>query len=123
MLVANQSIETAGGADDDVGVSLLVLQDFSVLLDGGTAVENASLDIRHVFAESVVLVSDLERELASVAHDQDGALAGNGLDLLESGEDEDGGFTETGLGLTDDVAAEHGLRDASLLNCNSRIAG
>lgn len=52
-----------------------------------------------------------------MAHDQHRALAGDGLDLLESGQDEDSGLSETRLGLADDVTSEKGLRNAILLNC------
>lgn len=117
VLVAHQSVETTGSTDDDVGVGLLVLEDLGILLDGSTTVEDAGLDVGHVLAETVVLVADLEGELTSVAHDQDGALAGDGLDLLKSGKDEDSRLTETGLGLADDVTTKHGLGDTCLLNC------
>lgn len=52
-----------------------------------------------------------------MAHDQHGALAGNRLDLLKGGEDEDSRLSETRLGLADDVTSEKGLRNAILLNC------
>jgi hypothetical protein len=38
--------------------------------------------------------------------------------LLEGGENEDGRLAETRLGLADDVASEHSLRNACLLNCS-----
>jgi hypothetical protein len=38
--------------------------------------------------------------------------------LLKSGENEDGGLAETRLGLADNVASEHGLGNARLLNCS-----
>jgi hypothetical protein len=71
VLVANQSVQATGGGDDNVRVSLLVCKDVDVVLDGGTAVEDCSSDIRKVLAETCVLVLDLEGQLASVAHDQD----------------------------------------------------
>ena len=117
MLVAHQGVETTGSTDDDVGVSLLVLEDLGILLDGSTTVEDAGLDVGHVLAEAVVLVANLEGELTSVAHDEDGTLAGDGLDLLKSGKDEDSRLTETGLGLADDITTKHGLGDTCLLNC------
>lgn len=116
-LVAYEGVETTRSADNDVGVSLLVLQDLGILLDGSAAVEDTSLDVGHVLGEPVVLVADLEGQLTGVAHDQDGALASDGLNLLEGGEDEDSRLSETRLGLADDVTAEKGLGDTCLLNC------
>lgn len=98
-------------------VSVLVLQDLGVLLDGSTTIEHASLDVRHVLGESVILIANLECQLTGVAHDQNGALAGDGLHLLQSGEDEDSSLSETRLGLTDDVTTKKGLRNTRLLDC------
>ena len=120
VLVANKGVETAGGADDDVGVGLLVLEELGVLGDGSAAVEDASLDIGHVLAETVVLIADLESKLACVAHNQDGALSSNGLNLLQRSQDEDSSLAETRLGLADDITTQHGLGDACLLNCMGR---
>lgn len=117
VLVANEGVETTRGGDDDVRVGLLVLEDVDVVLDGSTAVEHSSLDVRQVLAETCILVLDLESQLAGVAHNQDGALAVDGLDLLEGGQDEDGSFTKTRLGLAENVGSEDGLRDAVLLDC------
>jgi hypothetical protein len=117
VLVANEGVKTTRGGDDDVRVGLLVLEDVDVVLDGSTAVEHSSLDVRQVLAETCILVLDLESQLAGVAHNQDGALAVNGLDLLEGGQDEDGSFTKTRLGLAENVGSEDGLRDAVLLDC------
>ena len=97
-------------------VGLLVLENLGVLLNRCTAVEDTGLDIGHILAEAVVLVSDLEGQLASVAHDQDGALACDGLDLLKGGKNEDGSFAKTGLCLTDDVTSEECLRNTGLLD-------
>lgn len=98
-------------------VGVLVLENLGVLLDGSATVEDASLDVGHVLGETVVLVADLESQLTSVAHDQDRAFAGDGLDLLKGCEDEDRSLTETRLGLADDITSEKRLRDTCLLNC------
>ena len=117
VLVADQSVKAARGADNDVRVRILVLEQLGILLDGSATVEHTGLDVGHVLAESVVLVANLESKLAGMAHNQHGALPSDGLDLLERREDEHSSLAETGLGLADDVATEHGLRDACLLNC------
>ena len=116
-LITDKRVQTARRSYDDVRAGILVLDNLDILLDGGTTVEHASLDVRHVLAEPVVLVSDLERELTGVAHNQDRDLAVDGLDLLERGQDKDGCLSETRLGLRDDVASEERLGDTGLLNC------
>lgn len=119
-LLAHQSVETAGSRHDDVRVSLLVLQNLLVLLDGGTAVKDASLDVREVLGEAGVFILDLVGQLSGVAHDEDGAFAIDRLDLLEGGKDKDGGFTKTRLGLGDDIGSEDRLWDRLSLNCGLR---
>ena len=42
------------------------------------------------------------------------------LDLLQRGQHEDRRLAHTGLGLAQDVHAEHGLRDALVLHCKER---
>lgn len=116
-LVADQRVKSARGAHDDMGAGLLVLDRLDILLDGGTAVKDTSLDIGHVLAETVVLVANLEGKLTSVAHNQHGDLALNGLNLLQGGQDEDGRLSETRLGLADDISTEESLRDTGLLDC------
>lgn len=98
-------------------MSLLVLQDLGILLNGSATIEYAGLDVGHVFGESVVFVANLEGQLTGVAHDQNRTLAGDRLDLLEGGEDEDSRLSEARLGLANDVTAEKGLWNTCLLNC------
>lgn len=117
LLVSNESIQTTRCGDDDVGISLLVGQDFDVLRHGSTTVEDGGLDVGQVLAETRVFVLDLVRQLTSVAHDEDRALASNRLQLMKSGEDEDSSLTETGLGLAKHVDVEHGGWDTDLLDC------
>lgn len=52
-----------------------------------------------------------------MAHDQDLALARNGLQLVKGGENEDCGLTETGLGLAKNIDVQNGSRNANLLDC------
>ena len=99
LLLADQSIETARRSNNDVGMSLLVLQHLFVLLDIGAAVENRRLHFRHILAEALVLISDLEGQLAGVAHDQNGSLASDGFDLLERAKHENRRLSETRLRL------------------------
>lgn len=116
-LVADQSVKPARRADYDVGVGVLVLEDLGILLDRSTAVEHAGLDVGHVLGESVVLVANLECQLTSVAHDQDGALAGHRLHLLQSGEHENSSLSKTRLRLADDITTQESLRNTCLLDC------
>ena len=109
--------DTAGGADEDVGRGLL--QDGDVLLLGLTSAEVLDPDVLHVLGEALVLLHDLERELAGVAEDQHQNLALLGfvdIELLEGGNDEDGGLAHSTLGLAEDVVSEDGLGNALLLN-------
>lgn len=120
VLVAHKSIKPAWGTDNNVWVRLLVFEDLGILLDRSTAVENTRLDVRHVLAEAVILVPNLESELTSVAHHQHGAFASDRLNLLECRQNEDGSFAETGLGLADDITTKHSLGNTCLLNCIRR---
>jgi hypothetical protein len=52
-----------------------------------------------------------------VAHHKDGALARDRLQLVEGGQDEDRGLSETGLGLAKNIDVEDCSRDAVLLDC------
>lgn len=117
LLVTDQGVQTTGGGDDNVGVSLLVGEHLNILLDGSTTVEDGSLDIGQVLGETGVFVLDLVGELTSVAHHKDRALASNGLQLVKSGENEDCGLTETGLGLAENIDVQDGSRDTDLLHC------
>jgi len=115
--LVDELLDTTGSADDDVGH--LGLEEVLVLLYGDTAEEDLDLDLRHVFGETEVLLADLVCELAGVAEDEgvDGVVVLLDVELLESGEDEDGGLTGTGLGLADDVVGVDGLGQAFLLDC------
>lgn len=100
-----------------MGVGVLALQDLGVLLDRSTSVEHAGLDVGHVLGESIVLVANLECQLTSVAHDQNGALAGDRLHLLQRGEHENSSLSKTRLRLTDDITTKESLRNTCLLDC------
>lgn len=115
-LVPRESVETSRCGDNDVRALRLVTKKLRVLGDWGSSVEGADPDIRHVLGETRVLVLDLERELPSVAEHQNGHLAVDRLELLKSREDENGGFTVTGLCLAKNIHAENRLRNALLLD-------
>jgi len=70
LLLADEGVEATRGGDDDVWVSLLVGEELLVLLDVGATVEDRRLNLRHVLAEALVLVADLEGQLTGVAHDE-----------------------------------------------------
>ncbi len=116
-LVTNKGVHTARSTDNDVRALGLVLEHGLVLGDGCTTVDDTGADIGHVLGKTGVLVADLVGELTSVAEDDDGNLAVDGLDLLKGSKDEDGSLTHTGLGLTHDVHAEDRLGDTFLLDC------
>jgi hypothetical protein len=122
MPVADKRVDATGCSDNDVGVGVLVAEELNVLLDGCTAVEDADLYIRQELCETVVLVPDLVGQFAGVTHDENGCNARLGLlvHLLESGEDEDGRLSETGLGLAENVVAKDGLRNGNLLDCRAQ---
>jgi len=56
-----------------------------------------------------------------VAHNDDGNVAIDRLELLECSEDEDGGLTHTGLGLAEHVHAQNCLRDAFVLDLTKNV--
>lgn len=93
VLIADKRVEATGRGNDDVRVRFLVLELLDILVDLDATVEDRCPDVRDVFAEPCVLVLDLEGELSSVAHDQYGGLAIDRFDLLESGQDENGGLS------------------------------
>ena len=81
-----------------------------------SVVNEAHLDAAHVLGESLVLLADLEGQLAGVAHDDDRHLPVDRLQLLQGGQDEDGSLAHTRLGLAEDVHAKDRLRDALVLD-------
>lgn len=103
-------------------VSFLARQDFDVFLDGDASVEDGSSDVGHERAESVIFGSDLVGELTRVAHDKDGALAIDGIELLKGGEDKDCRLSHSRLCLAENIGSENGLRDANLLNWNREMS-
>jgi hypothetical protein len=121
VFVSNQGIESTRSCNDDIWVCVLVFQSGNILVDFDTSIEDSSLDLWHVFAESSVLIFDLICKLSSMTHDQDRGLARDWLGLLKSCKDKDGGFTKTGFGLTEHIGSEDCLRNADLLDCRGSM--
>mmetsp|Transcript_565 Transcript_565/g.1159 ORF Transcript_565/g.1159 Transcript_565/m.1159 type:complete len:109 (-) Transcript_565:1332-1658(-) len=66
-------------------------------------------------------MSDLEGQFTGVTQDKHGDLIfprreGRRVELMEGGKDEDGCFSHSGFGLTDDVHSENGLGDTFMLH-------
>jgi hypothetical protein len=96
--------------------SLLILDQFYVLLKRRPAVKHRRPDIWQVLAESRVLVLDLKGEFAGMAEDKHRDFPVDGLDLPERGKDENCSFSEAGFRLAEDVGGENGLGEADLLD-------
>lgn len=101
-------------------VCLGVLQDFDVLADGNSTIENTNLDIWHEMTETLVFISNLVSQFTSMAHNKYGCFTSDYLDLLKCCEDENGGFTETRFGLAKDICTKNRLGNTDLLNCSDR---
>jgi hypothetical protein len=83
LLLADESVQTTWGADNDMGMGLIAGEQLNVLLDGHAAVEDTGLDVWHVLSETLVLSANLVGQLAGVAHNQNRSFSGNWLNLLE----------------------------------------
>jgi hypothetical protein len=74
----------------------------------------------HVLAEAVVLVLDLESELAGVAQaEHEDVAALREVELLQGGEHEHSRLAHARLGLADHVHTQDGLGDALMLDCSA----
>ena len=116
-LVSGQSVHSSRGTDDDVRALGLVGQDLLVGLDGGTSVKDRGPDVGHVLGEPVELVLDLERQFSGVTENEGRDFAIDRLELLKNSQHEDGSFTHTRLGLTENVLSQNRLGDTFLLDC------
>lgn len=106
-LVPNESVDPARCSHDDMGVGILVGEDLDVLLHRGSSVEDGHPDARQELGEAIILILDLVRQLTSMAHNQDRGSTGFRVvvHLLQSSQNEHGGFSETGFGLAQDIVA------------------
>jgi len=114
--VSGKCVEATRRGDDDVWAFGFVTKNLSIFGDRCTTVEGANTDVRHVFAKTSVLVLDLERQLASVAKDQDGHFAIHRLELLECSQHKHRGLSMTGFGLAKHVHSQNCLRNTLLLD-------
>ena len=64
----DQGQQSARCSNNNVGAVLL--ENFFIFLDGHTTKEDGNLHIAHVLAESLVILTDLERQLSGVGEDQ-----------------------------------------------------
>jgi hypothetical protein len=103
MLIPDQTIQTAGRRNHNVGTGFRVLDQFHVFLKWCPAIKHRRPDIWQILAESRVLVSDLKGQFTGVAEDEDSDFAVDGLDLLEGREDKDGCLAEPRFGLAEDI--------------------
>jgi hypothetical protein len=114
--VPYESVETTGSSDNNVRAFRLVTKELGVLGYRSSTKESADSNLGHVLGKPRILVLNLERQLASVAHNEDRNLAVHWLELLKRGENENCGFTVTRLSLAQYIHSENCLRDALLLN-------
>lgn len=104
-----------------MGVRFFVGEDLDIFLHRCSAVEYRHLDFWNILAESCKLVFDLVRKFAGVRHNQDRAFARNWFYLLQRGEDEDSGLSETRFSLAENIGSKDGLRNANLLDCEKAM--
>lgn len=118
LLLANQRVQTTGRTNHNIRERVFVRKRLDILLERSTTVEDGRLNIGEVFTESSVFVLDLVRQLTSMAHDKDRAFAGDRLQLMEGRQDENRRFSETRLGLAEDIDVQNSGRNADLLDCS-----
>lgn len=94
-------LDTAGGADDDVGT---LGQSLHVLTNAGAANAGVALDVHEVTDGDNDLL-DLLGKLAGGGEDERLAGLDVGIELLENGDGEGSRFTGTGLGLRNHITA------------------
>jgi hypothetical protein len=116
--IANEGIEATRSGNDDMGAFSFITKELNVLRHGCSSVKRADTNVWHVLGETRVLVFDLERQLACMAHNEDGDRAIHGFELLKRRKNEYSCLSVTGFCLTKNVHTEDGLGNALLLNYN-----
>ena len=70
-----------------------------------TSEKDPRFDVGQVLAETLIFPLDLEGQLTGVTQHHALHLSNDGVDLVQRGEDEDGGLAHAGLSLADNVHA------------------
>ncbi|EPE06346.1 hypothetical protein F503_02474 [Ophiostoma piceae UAMH 11346] len=110
-------LDTAGGADNDLGA---VLEGLHVVTDAGATNAGVALDV-HEVADGDNDLLDLLGQLAGGGEDQGLALLDVGVDLLQHGDGEGGSLASTGLGLGNDIVALDDGHDGTLLDSRGTL--
>lgn len=84
---------------------ILVGQKLDVLGHWSPTVKHSRFHFWHVFAEPGIFILDLIGEFTGVAHDQNRTFARIWLDLLQCGENEDGGLSKSRFGLAKNIGS------------------
>lgn len=113
LLIANESENASRCPDDNMWSHCL--ECLFVLLNRHSAEEHRDLHARHVLAETLVFLADLEGELASVTHDKNIDVVVGGFELLKCCENKYSRLSHTGLGLAQNVHSENRLWNAFVL--------
>lgn len=101
---------------------ILVSKNLGIFGDRGATIESADTDVGHVLRKASVLIFYLKSEFTGMAKDDDRDFAIGGLQLLECCKDEDRSLAMPRLGLAKNVHAQHGLRDALLLDFTCKMS-
>lgn len=80
----------------------------------------SSLDIRHIFRETRILILDLERQFTGMTKNDHSHFIRTWFDLLQGSQHEHSRFTHTRFRLTQNIGTENGLWDTFLLNCRQK---
>jgi hypothetical protein len=99
----------------------VILEHVPVRLDTHSSVEHGRLHLRQVLGETLILVSNLKRQLTSVTqHQHTDLVLARGesiwVQLMKSRQNKHGSLSHTRLGLTDNVHSQNGLGDALVLD-------
>lgn len=107
----NHVMDTAGGADNDLGA---ILQSLHIITNAGSANAGVALDV-HEVANSNDDLLDLLRKFTGGSEDERLARLEAGVDLLEDRDREGGGLASTRLGLGDNIVTWKQARSATKL--------
>jgi len=106
MVFLNQLKDSPGGSAEDVRGAFP--QGLHILLLGLPAGKVINLDVRHVLGQPLEFLHDLEGQLTGVGKGQDEnftLFVFLDIQLLKDGDNEDRGFSHSGLGLAKKISA------------------